>query len=109
MAGSRIRREDYSVGWVCALPIELAATLEMLDEHHPDFNDDTTIYTLGRICEHNVVITCLPEGQMGMTSAAMVAAQMKSTFKSIRFGLIVGIGGGVPSVEADIRLGDVVV
>ena len=34
---------------------------------------------------------------------------MKSAFKSIRFGLMVGIGGGVPSEEADIRLGDVVV
>ncbi|CAN9209820.1 unnamed protein product [Alternaria alternata] len=34
---------------------------------------------------------------------------MKSTFSSTRFGLMVGIGGGVPSEEADIRLGDVVV
>jgi nucleoside phosphorylase len=34
---------------------------------------------------------------------------MQVVFKSIRFGLIVGIGGGVPSEEVDIRLGDVVV
>ncbi|EAT91541.2 hypothetical protein SNOG_00046 [Parastagonospora nodorum SN15] len=34
---------------------------------------------------------------------------MRATFKAIRFGLMVGIGGGVPSAEADIRLGDVVV
>jgi hypothetical protein len=34
---------------------------------------------------------------------------MKSAFSSIRFGLMVGIGGGVLSSEADIRLGDVVV
>ncbi|KAH7111790.1 hypothetical protein B0J11DRAFT_585727 [Dendryphion nanum] len=34
---------------------------------------------------------------------------MRATFKAIRFGLMVGIGGGVPSVEADIWLGDVVV
>ncbi len=39
----------------------------------------------------------------------MVAVQMKSTFLSTRLGLMVGIGGGVPSKEADIRLGDVVV
>ena len=109
MAGSRIRCEDYSVGWVCALPIELAAAQEMLDQEHKDFIDDTNIYTLGRIGEHNVVIACLPEGQMGITSAAVVAVQMKSTFTSIRFGLIVGVGGGVPNEEADIRLGDVVV
>ena len=35
--------------------------------------------------------------------------QMKSSFESIRFRLIVGIGGGVLSAEADVRLGDVVV
>jgi nucleoside phosphorylase len=35
--------------------------------------------------------------------------QMKSTFRAIRFGLMVGIGGGVPSAEADIWLGDIVV
>jgi nucleoside phosphorylase len=34
---------------------------------------------------------------------------MKSTFPSIRFGVMVGIGGGVPSASTDIRLGDVVV
>jgi nucleoside phosphorylase len=82
----------------------------MLDEDyealHHDANDN--IYTLGRICEHNVVMACLPAGQTGTNSAAAVAVQMKSVFTSIRFGLMVGIGGGVPSVE-DIRLGDVVV
>lgn len=108
----RPRREDYTVGWVCALYIELAAAQEMLDEEHDDYDrdaNDTNIYTLGRIGEHNVVIACLPEGQTGTNSAAAVAVQMKSAFKSIRFGLMVGIGGGVPSVELDIRLGDVVV
>jgi nucleoside phosphorylase len=34
---------------------------------------------------------------------------MQSTFPNIRFGLTVGIGGGVPSKKRDIRLGDVVV
>jgi hypothetical protein len=34
---------------------------------------------------------------------------MKSAFTSIRFGLMVGIGGGVLSEEVDIRLGDVVI
>ncbi|CAN9191666.1 unnamed protein product [Alternaria alternata] len=107
-----LRREDYTVGWVCALPVELAAAQEMLDEEHdtPRYDaHDTNLYTCGRVGEHNVVIACLPEGQMGTSSAAAVAAQMKSTFSSTRFGLMVGIGGGVPSEEADVRLGDVVV
>jgi nucleoside phosphorylase len=108
----QLRREDYTVGWVCALPVELAAAQEMLDEEHdtPRYNaHDTNLYTCGRVGEHNVVIACLPEGQMGTNSAAAVAVQMKSTFSSTRFGLMVGIGGGVPSEETDVRLGDVVV
>ena len=108
----RLSRNDYNVGWVCALPIELAAAHEMLDEEHqslPPDPDDTNLYTLGRIAEHNVVIACLPAGQVGTYSAAVVAVQMKSKFNAIRFGLMVGIGGGVPSAEVDIRLGDVVV
>ena len=112
MVRRRLRHEEYTIGWVCALPVELAAAQEMLDEEHQDLpqnDNDTNIYTLGQVGEHNVVIACLPEGQMGNNSAAAVAVQMKSAFPSIRFGLMVGIGGGVPSEEADIRLGDVVV
>lgn len=43
-----------------------------------------------------------------ITSAAIVAAQMGFTFGAIQFGLMVGIGGGVPCDAADIRLGDIV-
>ena len=112
MPKRRRSTEDYTVGWVCALPIELAAAAEMLDEEHEDPSPDRTdnnLYTLGRIGDHNVVIACLPAGQIGTNSAAAVAMQMKSRFGSIRFGLLVGIGGGVPTADSDIRLGDVVV
>ncbi|KAJ8116705.1 hypothetical protein OPT61_g1930 [Boeremia exigua] len=108
----RLRREDYTIGWVCALPIELAAAQEMLDDEHetPLYDaHDTNLYTCGQVGEHNVVIACLPEDQTGTHSAAAVAVQMKTTFPATRFGLMVGIGGGVPSEEADVRLGDVVV
>jgi len=110
MAKRRLRREDYAAGCVCALPTELAALEESLDEehqHHP--SNSANIYTLGRIGEHNIVLACLPAGQIGTNSAAVVAIRMKSDFPMIRFALMVGIGGGVPSERADIRLGDVVV
>jgi nucleoside phosphorylase len=112
MARRRLRHEEYTVGLVCALPIELAAAQEMLDEEHEDLKrdeHDNNLYSLGRIGEHNVVIVCLPAGLIGNNPAAAVATQMKSTFRSMRFGLMVGIGGGVPNTEVDIRLGDVVV
>jgi nucleoside phosphorylase len=107
-----LRPDDYTVGWVCALPVELAAAQEMPDEEHDTpLSDahDTNIYTCGRISEHNIVIACPPEGQTGTNLAAAVAVQMNMAFLSTRFGLMVGIGGGVPSEVADIRLGDVVV
>jgi hypothetical protein len=34
---------------------------------------------------------------------------MKSRFPSMQFGLLVSIGGGVPTTDVDIRLGDVVI
>ncbi|GAB1199721.1 hypothetical protein APSETT444_009078 [Aspergillus pseudonomiae] len=108
----RLSHHDYTVGWVCTLPDELTAAQEMLDEEHQNLlsnHTDSNIYTLGSIGAHNVVLACLPAGQTGTNSAAAVAIQMKTTFPAVRFGLMVGIGGGVPSKEADIRLGDVVV
>nr|CEG05431.1 unnamed protein product [Fusarium clavum] len=38
----------------------------------------------------------------------MVAANMLNAFNNIRIGLLVGIGGGAPTSQNDIRLGDVV-
>lgn len=110
----QLRHEDYTVGWVCALPVELAAAQEMLDEEHSDLmrevaDNDENLYALGSIGGHHVAIVCLPAGHIGNNPAATVATQMRATFRRIRFGLIVGIGGGVPSAEADVRLGDVVV
>lgn len=108
----RLRHEDYTVGWICALPRELTAARAMLDETHADITHpptDPNTYCLGRIGEHNIAIGCLPKGEIGNNPAATVATRMSSTFPQIRFGLMVGIGGGVPSREHDIRLGDVVV
>jgi nucleoside phosphorylase len=104
--------EDYTVGWICALSLEMIAAKAMFDKLHPDLPnavDDDNIYTLGQMGVHNIVMTCLPSGVYGTTSAAIVANKIQSTFRSIRFGLMVGIGGGAPSKFADIRLGDVVV
>jgi hypothetical protein len=104
--------DKYTVGWICALPIEMAVAVGMLDKRHnnlPQNPHDHNNYTLGQMGPHNVAIACLPAGVSGVTSAARVASQMRSTFTSLRFGLMVGIGGGVPSEENDIRLGDVVI
>ncbi|KAK6332999.1 hypothetical protein TWF718_010824 [Orbilia javanica] len=107
-----LTHEDYTVGWIAALPLELAAAKMMLDLTHKRLSqgpNDQNTYNLGEIHGHNVAIACLPSGVYGTTSAAIVAAHMLATFPAIRFVLMVGIGGGVPGGKSDIRLGDVVV
>ncbi|KAF3385173.1 Nephrocystin-3 [Penicillium rolfsii] len=111
-AGIPLSHEDYTVGWICALPIEIAAAKLMLDTIHPNLPrppNDRNTYILGNIGEHNVVITGLPSGAYGNTSATSVGMQLQSSFSAVRIVLMVGIGGGVPSNFADIRLGDIVV
>jgi len=108
---------DYTVGWICALETELAASQAMLDEEHPDLLqgvNDINTYTLGRIGQHNVVLACLPSGTTGISAAAAVASDLLRSFPKVRFGLMVGVGGGAPGNPSDdprrdIRLGDVVV
>lgn len=105
----QLRPDDYTVAWVCALPIEKAAARFMMDESHepPKLrNNPKGIYTFGRIHEHNVVIAC--QGIAGTAAAAKVATRMDDAFGNLRFGLLVGIAGGVPD-KNDVRLGDVVV
>ncbi|KAM0250225.1 hypothetical protein ACHAQJ_008718 [Trichoderma viride] len=106
-------RDLYTVGWICAITTELVAALALLDERHdrPKELDpyDSNNYELGKISNHYVAIACLPEGEYGTAAAADVAANLLRSFPNIRIGLMVGIGGGAPTGNHDIRLGDVVV
>ncbi|KAK5046236.1 hypothetical protein LTR84_008379 [Exophiala bonariae] len=102
-ASTELRHHDYSIGWICALSVEAAAAKAMLDEKQPPLYQDMNDRP------HNVVITCLPAGVTGTNAAATVATQMFRTFTQIRICLMVGIGGGVPGGDRDVRLGDVVV
>lgn len=101
---------DYTVGWICALSKEQTAATAMLDKRHGDLpnpHHDSNTYTLGSINNHDVVIACLPDGRYGTNAAANVVTLLAGTFPSVRFCLMVGIGGGIPSNK--VRLGDVVV
>ncbi|KAJ5885095.1 hypothetical protein N7495_009605 [Penicillium taxi] len=103
--------EAYTVGIVCALEFEMSAVSYMLDKEHvrlPRKPGDSTLYILGELSGHNVILASLP-GSQGKSTAAAVAKDMARTFPSIDLRLMIGIGGGVPSTKNDIRLGDVVV
>ncbi|KAL0265372.1 hypothetical protein SLS55_001338 [Diplodia seriata] len=112
------QKDDYTIGLVTALDREFRAAIATLDERHnepSDFSarpDDINHYVWGRAGQHNVVVVTFPMGRVGTNIASHVATQMVSAVPSIRFGLMVGIGGGVPWVGGkytDVRLGDVVV
>ncbi|KAL2859131.1 violaceus kinesin [Aspergillus lucknowensis] len=103
---------SYTVAWICALPLELAAAKMFLDQVHPRLTQpesDHNVYTLGSVSGHNVVVACLPAGVYGTTSATAAVSHLMSTYRNVRFGLMVGVGGGVPRRNPDIRLGDIVV
>ncbi|UKZ59269.1 uncharacterized protein TrAtP1_000587 [Trichoderma atroviride] len=109
-----VSRDDYLVGWVCALPVEVAAAKAALDSVHDSLPldqslDDSNNYILGSLQGHNVVLAYPNGGVYGEASVASVATQLQASFKSVRFILMVGIAGGVPDTKEDIRLGDVVV
>jgi len=103
--------EEVSIGIICPLPIEVAAMMQMLDERYStrQFPRDPNLYHLGRIGAHNVVIAGLPDGLVGIASATTVAERLWVIFCSVKALLLVGIGGGVPTIKNDMRLGDVVV
>ncbi|KAH7150669.1 hypothetical protein DER46DRAFT_689165 [Fusarium sp. MPI-SDFR-AT-0072] len=89
--------QDYTVGWICALTTEFVAAQAFLDEEHEGprevAQNDNNNHALGRIGSHNIVVAVLPD----------------KYFPNICIGLLVGIGGGAPSPNHDIRLGDIVV
>lgn len=107
--------DQYYVGIVCALDVEMAAIMGMLCEEHAPIEQvdrhDHNTYLAGRMHEHNIMIACLPAGIDGVVSAAAVGKDITRTFPQMRLILLVGIAGGIPhlSKHVDIRLGDIVV
>ncbi|KAF3933291.1 hypothetical protein ABW20_dc0105285 [Dactylellina cionopaga] len=103
---------DYNIGIVCALQKELLAVRALFDSRHEDViipPQDTNHYALGCMGTHNVVAACLPSGEYGTCAAADVLSHMVRSFSELQCYFLVGIGGGVPSKQNDIRLGDIIV
>lgn len=63
------------------------------------------IYALRRIGVRNVAIAYLLSRLTGTPSVKMLAHHIRFSLSSIRFGLMVGVAGGAPSAEKDIRRG----
>ncbi|KAF4333667.1 ankyrin repeat [Fusarium beomiforme] len=107
-------RDDYIVGWVCALPLVATAAEAMLDSVHPDAPSDLDMtgdikFVFGRLNGYDVVLAHPSPGNQGTGSAVETVEQVRVAFRSIRFILLIGLGGGVPYTKENISLGDVVV
>ncbi|RAO73969.1 uncharacterized protein BHQ10_009981 [Talaromyces amestolkiae] len=108
---------DFDIAIICALPVEFDAVEAVFDEHYDSAayekqHGDANFYRTGRIHQHNVVLSCLPE--MGKRSAASVASSLQCTFTNIYLSLLVGICGGVPyslskTGKTELLLGDVII
>ncbi|GFF58626.1 LOW QUALITY PROTEIN: hypothetical protein IFM46972_11160 [Aspergillus udagawae] len=98
---------DYTIAWICALPLEAAAASAMLDKTHTlsPQSTDPNAYELGELNGHHIVIAHLPASVYGTVSAATVVSRIHSTFPRLQFGLM----RGGPGKNNDIQLGDVVV
>lgn len=105
----------YRIGWIAPLAIEQTTAFASLDEEHDEPEnfrrpeEDHNAYTWGRIKNHYVVIVSLGADTYGTVNASVIATTMRISLPHIRVGLLVGIGAGLNVLEADIRLGDVVV
>src|ERR1700738_4821373 len=95
----RLTADAYTIGLIYIKPLEMDAITVMLDEKHESISlrlEDDNEYTLGRIGRHNVAIAGPPRGMQGKVAIADLVGRIRLTFKNIRAGLLVGIGGGVP-------------
>ncbi|KAK8859456.1 pfs domain-containing protein [Apiospora arundinis] len=107
--------DNYTVAIICPMGDELSPVLALLDEKYESLSTsrDQNAYVLGRMGGHNIVVATMPT--IGNNAAAMVVTQLLNDFGRVRFGLLVGVGGGIPDKDYedddlhDIRLGDVVV
>ncbi|PNS19284.1 hypothetical protein CAC42_2461 [Sphaceloma murrayae] len=104
------------VGIICALPLEADAVILSFDHVYADARDyrrcagDTNSYTFGRLGDVDVVLAHLPE--MGGISAAIVGANLNSSFPELELVVVAGICGGIPypvDGQMQIHLGDLAI
>ncbi|KAK4078359.1 uncharacterized protein Triagg1_3375 [Trichoderma aggressivum f. europaeum] len=106
--------DGYTVAWINTTVISSLTARLIFDNNHkissPNVPGDFNAYYFGRMWKHNVVVCYLPQGDESTSATVKKRVEnMLSIFQGIRVAVLVGIGGGVPSDQHDIRLGDVVV
>lgn len=108
------KNHQFTIGWICPLPLEKEAARLVLDEEYPqdEVQYQDVYYLGGRIGYHKIVIGV--QRRTGLNGVAILAENMSTEFPNIEYFLLVGIAGGVPrygppGAASEIVLGDVVV
>ncbi|KAF2791690.1 purine and uridine phosphorylase [Melanomma pulvis-pyrius CBS 109.77] len=109
-----VKNHQFTIGWICPLPLDREAVRLVLDEEYPqdEVQYQNAFYLGGRIGKHQVVIGV--QRKIGLSQAAILAEKMRASFPNIGYFLLVGIASGVPrygpaGAVSEIVLGDVVV
>ena len=109
-------RDEFSIAILCALTLEADMVEIVLDKDWTEdglklgkAGGDTNAYTLGRICDKNVVLAYCPA--IGSNSAAQAVVGLRSSFTKIKIAFVVGVCGIAPydQVKQEIVLGDCIV
>ena len=100
---------EYSIAWISTLALERDVAVAMFDEYWelPARIGNDPSYYCGRIGLHNVVL--LYAMTVGISSLREKIQDLLEDFPHLKLTLVVGIGGGIPSEQEDVRLGDIVV
>ncbi|KAK2777348.1 hypothetical protein FQN53_002264 [Emmonsiellopsis sp. PD_33] len=104
--------EDCTIVWLCPLEVELRAAIAMLDTVFEDIppiaKGQNVIYTIGKVGSHNVAVVGYYQ-ESGLAVSGSMVAEVLRDLPNLRWGLLVGIAGGIPSPGRDMQLGDVAV
>jgi nucleoside phosphorylase len=106
-------RDAFRLAIFCALPLEADAVSLIFDERYPNqfkkAKGDANHYINGRIGNHDIVLTLIPN--IGKVQAASAAAALKASYPQVHLAFLVGVCGGVPAPPGrdEIFRGDVVV
>lgn len=109
-------RDEFEIAIICALPVAWNAVEALFEVDYESSGisyrkaeGDSNSYTTGRLGNQHVVLAYMPG--MSVMSAAAVACNLRSSFRNIKVGMVVGVCSGVPMTSAgeEILLGDVIV
>lgn len=101
---------EPTVAVICPLSVEMRAVLAVFnDPPKLGYGSEGKPYYRGIISKHSTVAICLPNQNVGVVQASRCGDWLQREFPSLQHRFLVGIAGGIPDKNIDIRLGDIVI